>query len=324
MVTELTDPTFQDIADLATKINAEEGTTPSPEPKAPRTKPDAKEKPKEAAPETAREPQQEEVDDEPLPEGVRKRIEQETKKAARIQAEIDKAVSNRKAKEAELASLKGKQGSEPEKQTAPKKDERPTPPDLATFPGTLAEFNEAQRKYMADMEKYLEGQTRATVQKEFDERNARESRERAWKESEAVLVKAGTLKAGEFAPLMDALAQELPIDLQRAVSALDDWATVAVHLAQNDDVRAELIESFKADRLRTIAKLGKLEDKLSPAAKTAKPDEDEEEETLPPPARAIGGAARGAVKTKPLHEMVAKNGDVGDFLNEVGRQLKAS
>src|SRR5690349_378379 len=46
------------------------------------------------------EPQEEE-----LPEGVKKRIAKEAERAARVQAEIDRAVSERKAKEAELEKL---------------------------------------------------------------------------------------------------------------------------------------------------------------------------------------------------------------------------
>ena len=74
-----------------------------------------------------------------LPAGVQKRIAAEAKKAAFFQSKIDKAVSERKSREAEAAKLTDKSGSEPAKTTASASDARPKRPDLASFTGTLAE-----------------------------------------------------------------------------------------------------------------------------------------------------------------------------------------
>lgn len=251
----------------------------TPEPKAePQKEPVKEETPKpESGPDKT---QQQEDTEEELPEGVKKRIAKESERAARIQSEIDRAVSTRKAKEQELASLKGKPGSEPEKHTEPAKDAEPQEPDLATFSGNLAEYNAAMKEFRQQYRDWVKNETAATVKQELQQQQLNEARKQAWDEA--------TVKHGkDFPAMMDSLAENTPVDFQRAVSDLDDWSGVAVHLAKNEAERNALVAEFKLRPFAVIAKLGKLEDRLKPEAKAST-------ETLPKPLKPVGGGPTGA------------------------------
>lgn len=298
------------MADLESMINASRSAEPVAETKTPETPVKTEEQRTEPEPGTGKNQQQEEVEEE-LPEGVKKRIAAEAKKQAFFQSKIDQAVSARKAKEAEAAKVTGEPGSEPDKQkTEPAKSERPKRPELATFDGTLAEYNAAVAKADEALEKWLEDRTRETVSKELTERQAKEAQQKEW---EAATAKHGA----DFPALMDALAAKTPVGLQRAISELDDWSTVALHLAKDDAEHSALVEEFKERPARAIAKLGKLEDRLKPAATEAAAKK--EETPLPKPLKPVGGDAPG------------RNGRVdidkasdADALGEIGRMLKAS
>jgi len=257
---------------------AEIAVTPAPEAaKLEEAKP-AKEEVQTPEPGTGATKQQEETEEE-LPEGVKKRIASEAKKQAFFQSKIDQAVSARKAKEAEAQKLTDKPGSDPAKITESAKDERPKPPDQATFQGTLAEYNAALTKWQGDLETWLENRTAATVEQKLTERQASQERQKAW---DAATVTHGA----EFPALMDVLSASTPVGLQRAISALGDWSGVAVHLAKNEAERDALVAEFKTNEYSAIAKLGKLEDRLKPVAKTesaAKPEE------LPRPLKPVAG-----------------------------------
>lgn len=248
------------------------------------------------------EKQQEEVEDE-LPANVRKRIEQEAKKQAFFQSRIDQAVSARKAKEAELASVAGKPGSEPAKTTEPAKDARPIRPDLETFDGTLPQYKAAVADYETKFEDWIAKRSREQVSQELTEQQTREANQRAWNE-------AATKHGAEFPSLMETLRETLPVKLQTAISALDDWSAVAVHLAKNEADRTALLDKFKTSPDAAIAHLGKLEDRLKPAAKAV------DEEPLPKPLKAVAGGVRGT--TQPID---LDKASMEVFKREVNRRL---
>lgn len=304
------EPSFEELASMI------EGSQPAAEPVEEKATSEPKVEPEKATEEktqksesgTDKAKQQEEPEEE-LPPNVAKRIALEAKKQAFFQSKIDQAVSARKAKEAEAAKLTDKSGSEPAKTTESAKNERPTLPDRGTFQGTEAEFNAAVLKWMDDYQKWTEAHTRETVQRELTERQAKEAQIREWE--------AATAKYGkDFPALMDSLAQSTPVEFQVAVSGLEDWSAVAVHLAKNDDERNALVELFKASPVAAIAKLGKLEDRLKPAAKTASPKEDE---PLPKPLKPIAGAPAGSNGKVDLDKATD-----AEALKEIERMLKAS
>lgn len=246
----------------------------------PETEAPAKEESTEPEPGTGQDKQQEEAEDE-LPEGVKKRIAAEIKKQAFFQSKIDQAVSARKAKEAEAAKVTGEPGSAPDKATEPAKNERPKRPDRATYTGTEAEYAAALDDHAQKLEAWLETRSEETIERKLTERQARDAQQKEFK--------AATEKHGkEFPALMDTLAETTPVEFQTAVSALEDWSGVAVHLAKNEAERKALVELFKTSPLQAIAKLGKLEDRLKPEAKPAK-----EETPLPKPLKPVGGDAPG-------------------------------
>ena len=254
---------------------------------------------------TGRETQQVEVEDD-LPENVKKRIAKEVERTARYQAEIDKAVSARKEAEKKLADLNGKPGSEPAKQTEPKKDARPTRPDLATFPGNLTEYNAAVAKYEGDFEEWISNQSRESVRKELTEQQGREAAMKAWD--------AATTKHGEeFPTLMESLKGSVPVKLQEAISTLDNWSDIAVHIAKNEGDRNELVEKFKVSPTAAMVHLGKLEAKLTPAAQV-----EQSEKPLPRPLKPIAGGPSSSVKPIDLDKA-----PMSQFTAEISSRLKA-
>ena len=256
---------------------------------------------------------QEEIEEE-LPENVKKRIASEAKKQAFFQSKVDHAISARKAAQAEAEKLTGKPGSEPAPKTEPAKNERPQRPDLATFDGDLAAYKAAVAKADDEIEKWMEARTRETVQKEFTEQQAKLAQKKEW---EVATAKHGA----DFPQLMDTLAANTPVEIQRAISALDDWSTVAVHLAKNEEERTALVEEFKTSPHRAIAKLGKLEDRLKPEAvkPAAEPvKEPAKEPVLPKPLKAVGGDAPGSNGRVDLNKA-----SMPEFLNEIERMVKA-
>ena len=116
----------------------------------------------------------------------------------------------------------------------------------------------------------------------------------------------------KFPQLMDVLRDSTPEPFQKAISALDDWSRVAVHLAENEADRDALVELFNANQTRGAAELGKLEDRLKPAAKT----EAAEEKTVKKPLKAVAGGPLGIAPRIDLNKAPMR-----DFKAEVNRML---
>lgn len=226
--------------------------------------------------------------EEPLPEGVQKRIVQEAEKQARIQSEIDRAVSARKAKEAELAKLQeGAKGSEPVKTPeASTKSKRPE----ASEPG---HENETWDQYEARRDEWVKGE----ALREFEERTEAREAERASKERWDGAVKE---HGAEFPSLMEAVRKVAPEGLQVAISQMDQWSQVAVHLAKNPAQLAELAGVFQQSPYKAIATLGRIE------AALAKPEPKTQaaEAPLPKPIEKVGGNA--AVSGDSLQDTLEK------------------
>lgn len=292
----------------------------TPEPEA--SKPE--EKTTEAAKGTAPATQPEKVEEEEefeLPKWAEKRIEREAKKQAFFQSKIDHSISARKAKEAEAAKLTEGKGPEPVK-TEPAENARPTMPDdmpdITTFQGTSEEFKAASDKWKAsvlkhqeDYQKWLEGETRKTVTSEIAQQQAKKEAKERW---DAAIKEHGE----EFSGLMDTLAASMPEPLQLAVSKLKTWDRVAMHLAKTPEELAPLVSMFESDPLTAAFELGKLEERLKPAA-PIKTEEKPAEKVLPPPLKPVGGnaTATGAVDISKI-----KNQKV--FNKEITRMLEAS
>ncbi len=225
--------------------------------------------------------------EEELPENVRKRITKEVERQARADRAITEAISKRKESEDKLAKLTaGKPGSEPATTTAPAAIEaKPVRPDLDTFPGTYAEYQAALTKYDADHEAYLIARTERTVEERFTARQREESLTKDWNEA--------TEEHGpDFREHMKALTAATPEGLQLAISGLDNWSAVAVHLAKAPDELKALAAKWDTNQYAAVADLGRLEARLQTGTKppealkpkaAAKP--------LPPPPAKIGGAA---------------------------------
>lgn len=278
--TPIAEPSTSDLRAMLT------GTVKEPEPE-PTTAETAEEKPAEETqePEAAageKQPEPEKSDeDEPLPEGVQKRIAKEVEKAARIQAEIDRAVSARKAKEEELRKLSGEKGSEPvKKPQSPETPERPVVGEKGHENETWDDYQVRERAYFDKRDEWL----KAEAVKEFREIQARETAQRSAQEKyDAAVAKHGK----EFPALMERARELAPEGLQVAVSSLDNWDTVAVHLAKNPAQLQELAQTFNQNPTKAIATLGRIEAAL--ISKETKPATTEK--PLPKPLAKVGGTA---------------------------------
>lgn len=243
----------------------------------------------------------EEVDEE-LPEGVKKRIAQEAKKQAFFQSKIDRAVSDRKAKEAEAQKLPG---AEPVQNTEQPSNGRPVRPKPDAFT-TWGEYLTADENYATEHEAWLVTETRKTVAQEFTANQEREEGRRKWD--------TALKDHAELPQMAPQVIENSPEGLQVAISALDNWAGVTVHLGKNPGELAALVQQFKANPHRAVAELGKLEDRLKPAPKQAAAAPDK---PLPKPLAPVGG---GASASTPKVDM--ENAPFSAFKSEVRRALK--
>lgn len=218
-----------------------------------------------------------------------KRISKEVAKQALIDRKIAEAVSTRKAKEAELAKLT-ETGSDPAKTPQTESDEAPELPDPETFQGTVAELKQATKEAQTKRDEYfrkkVEAAAEAAAEKRFAEREAQKAAKERWD---------GAVKEhGEtFSSKMDTLLAAIPEPMQLAISALDGWSKVAVHLADNPAEMKAMADQFTAHHvgsagfLKAVAQLGRLEDKLTTVAKEPEKEIAKPAKALPPPLKKV-------------------------------------
>lgn len=222
--------------------------------------------------------EQEEIE-EALPEAVTKRIAKESERQAKIQGEIARAVSARKAAEHELEKEQAlaAKGSQPVK-TAQAADARPVKPKLDDF-STYAEYQTATEKYDEAKDAWLIAETRKTSAQEFKAREQQTAQQQAWN--------AAVKEHGDTFPgLVKSVTDQTSEAFQTAVSQLEDWPRVAVHLAKNQEELNTIVAEYERNPHRGMAALGRLEAKLKPTPKTAAA-----ETVLPNPPKVVGGAA---------------------------------
>jgi chemotaxis protein histidine kinase CheA len=227
--------------------------------------PEVKAEPEVSTPEPQAET--EESDEPELPKGVQKRIEKEVERAAAVQRRIDEAVSARKAKEAELAKLTGT-GSDPVKTPQTDEDSEPVEPDFATFEGTGEEFAAELKAFKAKYRTWAQTQTEKTVESKFQERQQRQAAQDRW---DSAVAEYGD----KLEPSVKTVAETAPEHMQVAISALDNWSKVAVHLAANPAELTALADQFKAHPpgspgfFKAVAQLGRLEAQITTNAPKA-------------------------------------------------------
>jgi hypothetical protein len=323
MATTIVPPTINDetsFADLRALIGGESTPAPvkDPEPKQTTSEPAAGDPPAEENHEPATEPGKEktepkESDEEDLPEGVKKRIAKEVEKTTRAQAAIDRAVSERKAKEAEAAKLTtdGK-GSEPVKTPQPSTSEKPKRPVLSE-PGheneTYADFVAREAKYNDELlPAWIKAEAKREFEQETTEREAKKTREQRWNE-------AVTKHGKDFPSQVEAVRAVAPEGLQVAISALDNWSGVAAHLGKNPGKLQELATLYAQNPTRAIATLGRIEAALTTDPKPATPPA-KEEKPLPEPIAKVGGSA--SASGQDFADM-AQNGSFTQLKTAVGK-----
>ncbi len=228
-------------------------------------------------------------DEAPLPPGVQKRIAREVAKVA----EIQKAISARKAAQAELDKLStGKPGSVPAQSTAPVETPKPVKPqptdsaydDDPDQPGSgYKKFRAAEDKFFSDHEQWLIAQTEQRVASEFSKRQAQQTVQKAWTDATAK-------HAAEWPTRAKAIAAGTPEGLQEAISALDDWPAMVNHLG--DPTQAATLkalgEKFARSPFAAAAELGRIEATLSESAKEPRATPIARK-PLPDPLNTVGG-----------------------------------
>ncbi len=229
------------------------------------------------------------IEEEALPENVRKRITKEVERQARADRAITEAISKRKESEDKLAKLTaGKPGSDPAPTTAPAATEaKPVRPDLDTFPGTYAEYQKALLKYDTEQEAWLIAKTERTVAERFTAQQREQSLQKDW---DGAIEDHGA----DFGANMAMLAASSPEGLQLAISGLDNWSAVAVHLAKAPEELKALAAKWEQNQYAAVADLGKLEARLQTGTKPPEPAKVapvKPAAKLPDPPAKVGGAA---------------------------------
>lgn len=268
------EPSMSELRAMLADSNSSESKTETPEPVKAAPEPEAAQEPadtKQEPPET----------DEPLPEGVQKRIAKEVEKAAKYQRQINEAVSTRKAKEKELADLTASGPAPVQKaDTAAKK--APEFGEAGHESETYAAFQARDREHF---KAEIAAETRRSVEQEFTQRQQQERINARVNEGAAKQIEAGVVKdVGEFNAHMKALVDGAPEGLQSAISSLDDWASVGVHLAKNPAKLTDLATMYGINPYAAIIKLGNLQASLKTATKPASV-------VLPDPPEKFGGGS---------------------------------
>lgn len=222
-----------------------------------------------------------------LPKGVQKKLDQEDGKQAEYDRLIAERVAKTKAKQDELAKLTTDTGSDPVK--TPKVEEKagnppPLPPDFLKFEGTAEEFAAALQKYHKDYPEWLQKQTRETVEGEFRKRQDHDAAKARWDQ-------AAKEHGDGFSELIDKVTAVAPEAMQEAISQLDDWSKVAIHLANNPAELTALADKFKSNPIAATAQLGRIEERITAAAKVATPPPKPKAARLPAPLSAVEAPA---------------------------------
>ncbi len=221
-----------------------------------------------------------EVVEKEIPEGVKKRLKKIDDQTAAYDKLIAERISARKAKEDELKKL---EGSEPVKNTAKAEpsDGEPVAPNPSDFTGSWGEYLEADAKFRKEWATWLQTETRKTVEQELTAKQALEESKRAWSE--------GAKAHSDLQEMAEAVVANSPEPLQLAISALDNWAGVTVHLGKNPVELEALVRAFQTNPYKGVADLGKLEARLSTSSKQAEPPK--AEKPLPAPLKPVAGSA---------------------------------
>lgn len=230
----------------------------------------------------------EEEDHTPLPPAAQKRLDKL----------ISQNVSLRKELEAKLKANDDKapvkEGTAPEKPAAEAKSDRPkrpTEPEYGEGEGNENEtwdqfiarkrsYRETLGKYEESLEDWTKKALRAEVEHEFTQRQAKEVHEK-------VLSQARKDHGADFDALTEVVASKAPLELQKAILDLDDWPSVAVYLARNEDRLDEVVAAFAKSSTRAAATLGRIQASLKGHTSKAAPDA----RTVPEPLKPVGGGA---------------------------------
>ncbi len=184
---------------------------------------------------------------------------------ARIDKEIAKQVSLRKELEAKIkaAESPAKQVTEPVKSGAElEKPKRPGVPRYGQGAGneneTWEQFQSREAKYDtdvdqydADLSAYIVKVTEAETQRKFTQKQQQEAHD-------AVIAQAKKDHGEDFLSLTQQVADHSPIEFQHALLAIEDWPTLAVYLARNQDKLTQVVEKFKTKPVAAIETLGRM------------------------------------------------------------------
>ncbi len=266
----------------------------------------AEHKEAEPAPAHIQEPN-EPVEDEPLPEAVQKRIAKEAEKQARYQAEINKAVSARKAKEDELAKLTGDTGTDPAKSSAPATS-KPVKPDFAAYTEegkSYSDFKADLDKYETAYESWLISEADKRADAKWTEKQRESEAKREWEAAEK--------EFPGFNAARELVAANSSEPLQMAISQLDGWKSVVAHLGkpENADELKTLVAQAEKAPYAAAASLGRLEDRLKTPIPNGKPVA-----VLPKPPNKDGGRASADTAAVDLNKV-----GMDRFKSEVRRRL---
>lgn len=313
-------------APKAEPAKVEEPKTETPETKTAEAEPAKTPEPDEGTGEKKQEPPAEEDEHVKLPPAAQKKVDKEIARTVSARKEADEIV--RRLREQEK-SLSGKQGTEPvkpapEATTSPDKPVRPVAPvqpifgskdqTWAEYENELKAYHTAQAahevalaKYETERDEWLVNQARSRFEQEQSAKQHQESHKAAW---DAAVEAHGD----EFPEAMERLTARIPEPVQLAISQLENWPTVAMHLESNPDALKQVVDLYGRNPFAAVAQLGAIEASLQKKAepKVAKPIPKQD---LPAPPASVGGTATpsASVDLEKCSFKVFKRG-MGDIL----------
>ncbi len=230
-----------------------------------------------------------EEDHTPLPPAIQKRVDREIAKQVSARKEAEAITARLKAQE---AATPAKQGTEPVKTGADtlERPKRPTVPRYGVGTGneneTWETFQAREAKFDTEVETYDKDLTDYIVKVTESETEKRVNQKRAQEDHQAVIAQAKKDHGEDFLALTQQVADHSPIEFQHALLDIEDWPTLAVYLARNQDKLTEVVEKFKTKPIAAIETLGRMRAGLKGSSKPA----ETQTRTLPGPLKPVAGS----------------------------------
>ena len=218
--------------------------------------------------------------------GFQKRIDKLTRKIYELEGELERR-----------GSLAGNSAA-----TEPAKSKAKAKPDINTFQGTVAEYEEALAEWIVET-KLAEAENKRKQQ-------AEEERTKSAFDSYNRKVAAARAEHDDWDEVVGNPDVKIPQVVQVAVIEMDNGPDVAYYLGQNPEICDELMEMSP---VRAVATIGAIADSLADDEPSSPPPK--RKSNAPEPITPVGGSAKSA---RPLSEI----NDADEYMKKRRAQIR--